>query len=1028
MEINDKNYELSEKTPLELASNVHGLLAVKKDGSAGAVGLEEIANEAGKKVGDAVKIVGNVLPTMGDVNKRYSVTVGAEGLTLTYNGVPFVLTPSCQVDMFWDALAQTWEVVNEVPLPAPDLSGYATKQEIESIDDDLQGFNDKILEQPENYFDKSTVIEGHYIDATSGELRPVTPNNSFAVSDWEDLPVGETEMYISGNTASPGTVFRNSAAPTVLIKPIDSVTGLPRPTYARNSNNGLVIIPSGANQIMVTVKFNNIDARNTLVLEKGNRDTTRIRESLIPKLEEVVVLNNQMNHLLYEGEVTRQNRFENTVNPQYFDDVSESNNRFKITVVADDTSPTKDLLNFKRVFSNTLTANGATCYQYTELAIGSQRPDVISIAMWINKAQFQSIFTGNITNYIGFRSYGANVSLLLTGQTVISSPADTTPIAEYTTAKAEFKIIEEINGWIRLRITYFDIQWKSSFTGTTVRNYFHFSGSQSFNKSLDISDFTCLYNESVQAGVFYSDPDGNFKSNVVSVPALNDGVNSLNTRVSALEQGDIASGGMNVKFNGDSLFIGSPYSSDRQLVKRITHFRPTSFTNNPNVNFISSYLASFNDIEISLTAIKSEGDDICPLSANGGHIAGNHGWFKTYILTVSAGHGKGFADIGSIYKDANNIDIVIIKIISATQILVNSRNQANDGITYDFRQPSGTLVYSSNGLNTGSIAGYTSAGGGNMWPSTMPSITKFFADRKEVGTTFNGKCDVFDINETYAVIDLASMIEKLISGRPSTGYTANIYFNEVGADVLFTVNQVYRYESNGNTVVMQNVYANKRFKYDFNSVIQVIAPATGNMYVPKSLPITGGATTYDFRKITPWSVDPTVQLYLTPEYWENPSNPPDRGVMLNDNIVIHSGYLMSKGMAINRIGSVLAHAAHLANSRKFYPKIFATQIIPDIGNSYSAVAFRSYKNPVDNPNGRTNYSYVELSGVVNIWLDYHGTLEDIVKIKPEWYGKTIEIVEKTNNVNIVGDVAVGDLNIKSKADADNYGYIVLRLK
>jgi len=131
MEINDKSYELSEKTPLELASNVHGLLAVKNDGSAGAVGLEEIANEAGKKVGDAVKIVGNVLPTMGDVNKRYTVTVGAGGLTLTYNGVPFVLTPNCQVDMFWDALAQTWEVEKQTVLPTTDTSGLVSKSSLE---------------------------------------------------------------------------------------------------------------------------------------------------------------------------------------------------------------------------------------------------------------------------------------------------------------------------------------------------------------------------------------------------------------------------------------------------------------------------------------------------------------------------------------------------------------------------------------------------------------------------------------------------------------------------------------------------------------------------------------------------------------------------------------------------------------------------------------------------------------------------------------------------------------------------------
>lgn len=114
MEINDNNYELSENTPLELASNVHGLLAVKKDGSAGAVGLEEIANEAGKKVGDAVKIVGNVLPTDATVNKTAKVFGGTAGKTLTFTGGSVLIKPNYESNLIFDAVTKLWSIQDEV--------------------------------------------------------------------------------------------------------------------------------------------------------------------------------------------------------------------------------------------------------------------------------------------------------------------------------------------------------------------------------------------------------------------------------------------------------------------------------------------------------------------------------------------------------------------------------------------------------------------------------------------------------------------------------------------------------------------------------------------------------------------------------------------------------------------------------------------------------------------------------------------------------------------------------------------------
>lgn len=114
-ENNNKEFVLDQNTSLEPANNVHGLLAVKKDGSGGAVGLEEIANEAGKKVGDAVKVTGTELPELGDTNKVATIYGGDNGITMSYKGVnlPAVLANKV-ASFFWDGTLKTWEKTDEV--------------------------------------------------------------------------------------------------------------------------------------------------------------------------------------------------------------------------------------------------------------------------------------------------------------------------------------------------------------------------------------------------------------------------------------------------------------------------------------------------------------------------------------------------------------------------------------------------------------------------------------------------------------------------------------------------------------------------------------------------------------------------------------------------------------------------------------------------------------------------------------------------------------------------------------------------
>ncbi|VTP94861.1 hypothetical protein [Sphingobacterium daejeonense] len=121
----DKIIYFDKGTPkIEQANKVSSLLAVNgDDGTIGAVHFDLLVLEAGKNVGDAVKIESLVLPTLGTVNKKATVRGGQIGRNFTYTDPVTAITKNLPVginmvaDIFWDGILKTWSIVNEDPLP-----------------------------------------------------------------------------------------------------------------------------------------------------------------------------------------------------------------------------------------------------------------------------------------------------------------------------------------------------------------------------------------------------------------------------------------------------------------------------------------------------------------------------------------------------------------------------------------------------------------------------------------------------------------------------------------------------------------------------------------------------------------------------------------------------------------------------------------------------------------------------------------------------------------------------------------------
>lgn len=153
---------------------------------------EGLAEEAGKNVADAVKVTGDVLPTLGDANKRYSFTTGSEGRTLTHGATSLVYGANKQCSAFWDGTAKTWAKEDEVELPKVEIS--------KSLDETVEGkaldatkgkeLNDKVEAIKGEILVNDIVIKPLRVNSQTGELVTSGYYGHYSIV----IPVGATSL------------------------------------------------------------------------------------------------------------------------------------------------------------------------------------------------------------------------------------------------------------------------------------------------------------------------------------------------------------------------------------------------------------------------------------------------------------------------------------------------------------------------------------------------------------------------------------------------------------------------------------------------------------------------------------------------------------------------------------------------------------------------------------------------------------------------------------------------------------------
>lgn len=474
---------------------------------------------------------------------------------------------------------------------------------------------------------------------------------------------------------------------------------------------------------------------------------------------------------------------------------------------------------------------------------------------------------------------------------------------------------------------------------------------------------------------------------------------------------------LKVRKDGANIYVnGLVNNSSDALQWRLTTRLGVKSGSNPTTQLTGEY--------INGALWRASVDDICPAYVNRSYAGANHGWaFAVKIVKTS--HGKTFADIGSIYKDSSNVEYVIVSIIDANNFVIVSENLATDGYSYLYQtNPNGDLVNVSGGTNTGTVSGYTHEGIPNLYTCIVNHSVVMKTDSEVITADGDYLANTFDLIESYDVLDMPSIYNKLIEGAP---YSSNPNLTDLGADVLFNHNITYRFDENNNNLILHSFRAYKKLDFRFHGFLQQapLAVSGSKIYIPGVEDMVVGSKTWKFTNEEDFDT-PSATIEIKEENWID-GKPPYRFAQSNGGYRMNAGYILDKGVINDPNRAEVA--LMIFTSRKIYPyaKHINNYETLDAGDMVSAVAFRSvYKEDA----GDAHQSVVDLK-VGNeryLILDYHKGGFSEIEANEYDYGKSIEVLDKNDNVTVQSDFVQDKIIFKSNATSSDYGYAVIKIR
>ena len=392
------------------------------------------------------------------------------------------------------------------------------------------------------------------------------------------------------------------------------------------------------------------------------------------------------------------------------------------------------------------------------------------------------------------------------------------------------------------------------------------------------------------------------------------------------------------------------------------------------------------------TRYKQAGDDICPIHYNGSYRGANHGKSPTFKITAT-GHGKTEADIGSVWKGANNKQYVIYRIDSENEFSVIGNL---DGSRYDvvIATPTTPLSHVSGATHTDSVS-FSTATSIQMLP-TFKNYHLTFTDENGKQITGNGAYSAynyFQVDEYYELFDVVDLVTKLIA---NVGSNTNASYYDVGIESDLIIQNSYKVFANGSIVVACNAIPMKSGVYvEYFGGVQSIKIGD-DIYAP-------------FTTLDSIQTQGSSSIELTPSAWRDPDFPAYKMYQFSGNNGFAVGYCIDYGQGIpatrkTKVAEGSGAGFWYGSSHKMYPHFYEYVLTnaPDLyGNALSFYAFRA---PVQKSNNMTVIWY-EIGDAVYVEIETFAQTSAIVDLPAKCAGRKIGIVKKTDSISIPVDIA-----------------------
>ena len=462
------------------------------------------------------------------------------------------------------------------------------------------------------------------------------------------------------------------------------------------------------------------------------------------------------------------------------------------------------------------------------------------------------------------------------------------------------------------------------------------------------------------------------------------------------------------------LIVGSDYTgyvecmrgSDRWR-RHFTVGRPASRTQPMVFDLRATYCGG--------VCVHNSTDDATPYRYDTMIVGANHGFICGRSTAMA--HGKTAADIGSVWS-TGGIEYVLIDIISADTLFIARR-------TSNASPPTGANTYThvSGAASTASIATTATEQANQFYPPHANYRVQGFVDGQRVAlanvtTTYQ---DNVSFVESYDLMLRQDVIDWYIA-------TKGVGVQPSG-NAAFNVSNTYRFDVEGGCTQFQHVVA-LRAGVSVQDLMFMQSIRLFNQdgvirhCIPKALPFTQSSVSYNYAAIDTGDTL-GIQLDFTPARAVATGQLIDRGLMISDNFGQAIGFLPEQSAApAERRTLATVKALRLESNNKWYFSLVDKgSFNTAVGDSWSAVGFRNFfrRDPA-----RTCFNVVRTGKAIHLQADWHRAGIDRIPMPADVIGRDMVVVEKSDNVAIIGNAATfRGVLLVSVADSSP-AYLVLR--